>query len=224
VVDAQRVAVIDRIEELEENVFDEVVSAKITSLLQNLAKQITIRTVIHNDEGAIFLFNDTMERDNIRVNWCKLVKGDLLHVKTSLASGVSGWCVKKAFDGIWWAVEGRRAKVDRAINNPITTMAQDAHEFECAIVDNGTDSWWTRKKVRHTVGKGLQDLQEEYLGEEEGMGCLTARERVVEEPGEWCKKGLKVWYFYVGPWVRPCGPGTAAACVQHEPTTFPLHK
>ena len=67
-VDAQRVAVIDRIEELEENVFDEVVSAKITSLLQDLAEEITIRTVIHYDEGAIFLLNDTMERDNIRVN------------------------------------------------------------------------------------------------------------------------------------------------------------
>jgi hypothetical protein len=68
VVDAQRVAVVDRIEELEENVFDEVVSAKITSLLQNLAEQIPIGTVIHHDEGAIFLFNDTMERDDIRVN------------------------------------------------------------------------------------------------------------------------------------------------------------
>lgn len=67
-VDAQRMAVIDRIEELEENVFDEVVSAKISSLLQNLAEQITIRTVIHNDEGAIFLLNDTMERDDVRVN------------------------------------------------------------------------------------------------------------------------------------------------------------
>ena len=67
-IDAQRVAVIDCVEELEENVFDEVVSAKITSLLQNLAKQITIRTIIHNDEGAIILFDDTMERDDILVN------------------------------------------------------------------------------------------------------------------------------------------------------------
>jgi hypothetical protein len=66
VVDAQRLAVIDCIEELEENVFDEVVSAKITSLLQNFARQIAIKTEIHND--AIFLFNDTMERDDIRVN------------------------------------------------------------------------------------------------------------------------------------------------------------
>jgi hypothetical protein len=68
VIDAQRMAVVDRIEELEKNVFDEVVPAKITSLLQNLAKQITIWAVIHNDEGAIFLFDDTMKRDYIRVD------------------------------------------------------------------------------------------------------------------------------------------------------------
>jgi hypothetical protein len=68
VVDAQRMAVIDRIEELDENVFDQVISSKITALLQNLAKQITIRAVIHDDEGAIFLFNDTVKCDNIRVD------------------------------------------------------------------------------------------------------------------------------------------------------------
>lgn len=176
-VDAQRVAVIDGIEELEENVLDEVVAAKITPLLQNLAEQITIRTVIHNNEGAIFLFNDTMQRDDVRVNRCKLVKGDLLHVKASLPSGVSCWRVKKAFNGIGWPVEGRRAKVDRAINNPITTMAQDAHELEGAIVDNGTDRGRTRKIVRHTVGNGLQDLQEVYLGEEGGMWDALRREK-----------------------------------------------
>ena len=68
VIDAQGMTVIDRIEELEEYVFDQVISAKITALLQNLAKQITIWAVIHNDEGAIFLFNDTMKCDNIRVD------------------------------------------------------------------------------------------------------------------------------------------------------------
>ena len=113
------------------------------------------------------------------------MKGDLLHVKASLASSVSCWRVKKAFDGIGWPVEGRRAKVDRAINNPITTMAQDAHEFEGAIIDNGTDSGGTRKIVRrHAVGKGLQDLQEMYLGEEGDEGCLTAREGIVKRSGE----------------------------------------
>jgi hypothetical protein len=70
--------------------------------------------------------------------------------------------VKNAFDGIGRA--GRRAKVVRAINNSTTTTAQDAHEFEGAIVDDGTDSRGTRKTLRktvrrHTVGEGLQNLQ-----------------------------------------------------------------
>ena len=49
-IDAQRLKVIDPIEELEENVFDEVVSAKITrltSLLKHFAGQIIIKTEIH---------------------------------------------------------------------------------------------------------------------------------------------------------------------------------
>jgi hypothetical protein len=153
------------------------------------------------------------------------VKGDLLHVKTSLASGVSCWRVKKAFDSIGWAVEGRRAKVDRAINNPITTMAQDAHEFEGAIVDNGTDSGGTRKIVRrHTVGKGLQDLQEVYLGEEGGCGMPYGERRSSRGVGGMMmQERIEGLVLLRGPWVRPCGTGTTAACAQHEPTTFPLH-
>jgi hypothetical protein len=27
-----------------------------------------------------------------------------------------------------------------------------------------------------------------------------------------------------GRWAKPCGTWTTAACVQHEPATFPLHK
>jgi len=60
-------AVIDRVEELEENVLDQVILAKITSFVQNLAKEITVWTVIHNDEGAIVLFDDAMKCDDIRV-------------------------------------------------------------------------------------------------------------------------------------------------------------
>jgi hypothetical protein len=169
VIDSQRMAVIDRIEELEKNVFDEVVSTKITSLLQDLAKQITIRTAIHNDKGAIFLFDDTMKCHNVRMDRCKLVKGNLLHMKTSLAPGVSCWRVKKTFDGVGWGIEGSRAKVDRAINDSITTMAQDTDEFEGAIIDESADSGGTRKVAgRHTAGKSLYDLEEVYLGEERG--------------------------------------------------------
>ena len=75
------------------------------------------------------------------------MKGDLLHMKTSLAAGVSCWRVKKTFDSVGWAVEGTRTTVDRAINNRSTmiAMAQDAHEFESAIVEESADSGGTRK-------------------------------------------------------------------------------
>ena len=65
-------------------------------------------------------------------------------MKTPLGSGVSG--VKKAFDGVRWAIEGSRAKVDCTINVPMTAMAQDTHEFEGVIVDESSDTWGTKGK------------------------------------------------------------------------------
>jgi|HubBroStandDraft_3_1064219.scaffolds.fasta_scaffold1886742_2 hypothetical protein len=60
-------AVIDGVKELKESVLDQVVLAKITSFVQNLAKEVTIWTVIHYDEGAIVLFDDAMKCDDIWV-------------------------------------------------------------------------------------------------------------------------------------------------------------
>lgn len=141
------------------------------------------------------------------------MKGDLLHVKASLASCVSCWRVKKAFDSIGRAVEVGRAKVDRAINNPITTMAQDAHEFEGAIVDNGTDSGGARKVVRrHTAGKGLQDLQGMYLGEEGGSGIPCGERTSIRGVGGMMQERIEGLVLLRGRWARPCGTGATAAC------------
>lgn len=43
-----------------------------------------------------------------------------------------------------------------------------------------------------------------------GVGGVMMQERI---------KGL---VLLRGPWVRPCGTGTTAACAQHEPPTFPF--
>ena len=120
---------------------------------------------------------------------CKLMKGDLLHMKTSLAAGVSCRRVKKTFDGVGWAVEGTRAKVDRAINYPITAMAQDTHEFEGAIVDESADSWGTRKVTgRHAARNALQDLQEGYLGEGGGRDALRREKEKSKSRGDDARK------------------------------------
>jgi hypothetical protein len=149
-------AVIDRIKELEENMLDHVILAEITPFMQNLAEEIPIWTVIHDDEGAVFLFNDAMKCDNVWVGRCTLVKGDLLDMETSLADGVPRRCVEKAFDGVGWGIVSSRAKVDRTINDPITAITQDAYEFEGAIVDKSSDCWRTRKVGgRHIVEWGM---------------------------------------------------------------------
>ena len=97
-----------------------------------------------------------MKCNDIRVGRCTFVESDLLIMKTSLAGGVPRWCVKKAFDGVGRGIECRRAKVDRAINDPITAITQDAYELEGAFVDESTDSGGTRKVVgRHMAEQGL---------------------------------------------------------------------
>jgi hypothetical protein len=152
-----------------------------------LAEEITIGTVIHDDERAIFLLNDAMECHDIRVGRCTFVESDLLDVKTSLAGGVPRRCVKKAFDGVGWGIECRRTKVDRAINDTVAAITQDAYEFEGAIVDDSADSGGTRKVVgRHIAEQDLQDLQEMSLEERggEGDGSLPASGETVEESGE----------------------------------------
>ena len=79
-----------------------------------------------------------------------------MDMKTSLAGGVPRRCVKKAFDGVGRGIECRRTKVDRAINDPITAITQDAYEFDGTIVDESADSGGTRKVVgRHIAEQGL---------------------------------------------------------------------
>jgi hypothetical protein len=67
VIDAQRMTELDRVEELKEYVLDQVILAKITSFVQDLAKEITVRAVIHDYEGTVVLFKDTVKGDHIRV-------------------------------------------------------------------------------------------------------------------------------------------------------------
>jgi 23S rRNA U2552 (ribose-2'-O)-methylase RlmE/FtsJ len=67
-IDAQRMAKIDRVEELEENVLDQVVVTKIASFVENLAKEITVGAVVHDYERAVFLLDYAMKRDDVWVD------------------------------------------------------------------------------------------------------------------------------------------------------------
>lgn len=61
VVDAEVVAVLDRIEELEEHLLDQVVMTKVGAMVKDLGEEITLREVIEDDVGECLVLNDAVQ-------------------------------------------------------------------------------------------------------------------------------------------------------------------
>jgi hypothetical protein len=136
-----------------------------------------------------------------------LVKGDLLHVKTSLADGVPCWRVKKALDGIGRGIIGG-ANVDRAINDSVATITQHADEFEGVIVDESAHSGGTREVAGRHCREGSEGPQEESLGKKgggEGFRGGSGGRGVMP-------KRIEGLVLLRGRWAKPRGTGTTAAC------------
>lgn len=84
VVNSERVAVLDCIDELQEDIFDEVVLSKISAAVEDLCEQIVVRGIVHHDVGVISLLNDTMQGDYTRVGGGQLVQSDFADVDLPL--------------------------------------------------------------------------------------------------------------------------------------------
>ena len=74
-------AVFNRIEQLQEDVLDEFILAKVPALVEDLGEEVTVLAIVHNDVSEIFAFDDTMEGDDIGVGGGKLVEADLAEVQ-----------------------------------------------------------------------------------------------------------------------------------------------
>ena len=79
-IDIEGVAVLNRIEQLKEDLLDEGVMPKITPLVEDLREKVTVGAVVHDDEGVLVFLDDAVKRHHVRVARCKLVEGDLAHV------------------------------------------------------------------------------------------------------------------------------------------------
>lgn len=86
-VNAKRVTIFNGIQNLQKDVLDKAIVTKVSTLMQDLGKQVTIRAVVHHDEGTSILLNHSMEADDVRMERGKLVKSDLLHLKAPLSVG-----------------------------------------------------------------------------------------------------------------------------------------
>lgn len=107
-------------------------------------------------------------------------------MKASLADSVSCRRVKKTLDGVGRGIVGSRTKVDRAINDPVTAITQDAYEFEGAIVDESADCGGARKgSGRHIAKQGLHRPPRDVFREEgERDKAFRREEKRVKESGE----------------------------------------
>jgi hypothetical protein len=81
VINTQRVAVFNRIEQLQEDVLDEFILAKVPALVEDLGEEVTILAIVHNDICEIFVLNDTMEGNDIWMGGGKFVETNLAQVQ-----------------------------------------------------------------------------------------------------------------------------------------------
>jgi hypothetical protein len=84
-INTQRVAVVNCIEQLQEDVLDEFILAQVPALVEDLGEEVTILTIVHNDICEIFVLNNTMEGNDIGVGGGELVETDLAQVQLASA-------------------------------------------------------------------------------------------------------------------------------------------
>lgn len=78
-------AILDGVEELKENMFYEVVPPQVTTVVKNLGEEVVVGSVVHNDIGVFVVFNNTMQRNDVRMSAGNLVEGNFSDVELSLA-------------------------------------------------------------------------------------------------------------------------------------------
>ena len=86
VIDIERMAIVNCIKQLEENFPDQVVLTEISAVMEDLRKEITIATVVHDDPSVLRVLDDAMQGHNTRVCRGQLMKSNLADVQLPLAS------------------------------------------------------------------------------------------------------------------------------------------
>ena len=100
VINIQGVAVLDRLEQLKKDLLDEFVVAQVAPLVENLGEEVSVRAVVHDDEGVVLVLDDAVKRDDVRVARRELVEGNLADVQLALAHRAALVRVREALDGV----------------------------------------------------------------------------------------------------------------------------
>jgi hypothetical protein len=157
VVDAERVAVLDCVDKLQEDIFDEVVLSKVPAVMKDLCTQIIVCSIVHDDIGVDSLLDGTINADNARVGGSQLVQGDFADVKSpstrALMPRGNQTFDSKRFQGI--------LRVDRTIHNAVAANTKYFNELESSSINESSDrgvdggNGGERGLGRHDAKEGL---------------------------------------------------------------------
>lgn len=128
VIDIQRMAVLDCVKQLQEYFLNKIVIAQITTMVEDLRKQVAVLAIVHNDIGVLWVLDDAVEGNNVGVRGGELVEGDLAHVQLALARSVALGRMGKAFDGIGDGL--LRVDVHGSVDDTISTIAKYFYELK----------------------------------------------------------------------------------------------
>lgn len=64
VVNAEGMTVLDRINELQENVFDKAVFSKVPTVVENLGEEVSVGSVFHDEERMVVSLDDAVQSDD----------------------------------------------------------------------------------------------------------------------------------------------------------------
>ena len=136
-INTQRVAVFNRVKQLQEDVLDKFILAKVPALVEDLGEEVTVLAIVHNDVCEIFVLNDTMEGNDIGVSGGELVETDLTQVQLASAGRSRGVGMGEAFHGVRDGDGG--SGVESAVNDTITALTEQFYEFQRTVVDEGAE-------------------------------------------------------------------------------------
>lgn len=129
VVDAELVAVLNGVEDLEEDLLGHEVVANVLATLGDVEEQVTLGAVLHDDVHAVDILDDLVHGDDVGVGRGSVVKADLTLLVSNLAAlkgSAVGVELAKALDGIADACLDINSRVDDAVG----TGAKDICELE----------------------------------------------------------------------------------------------
>lgn len=148
-VDAQLVAVVDRVDDLEEDLPDELVVAKVPLSLRDHPEEVSLLTELEDDVDAVLLLNDVVQSHDVAMVTREGVQRNLPPLERPLSLVESN--LVEALDGVERLMSQRRmtprrgiggwprSYIPREVDDAVRSQSKDRDKLETIPIDEVSD-------------------------------------------------------------------------------------